>query len=185
MRKRFCGAPVIVVAAWSLSSCSSAPEKSAAATPVPEEAQVVGETLKSLYMAASAAPPQSAAQHKVILNMAAKASNGKELMLVMRAAVGVFPVGAGNQEHPSERDVRSVVTAKMMKVGTVSQMVEYARLYSVSPETARPYVERMIQLGDADADPRVWYLIRATAYRLKLSDLERQAQARVDQVAGR
>ena len=55
--------------------------------------------MKELYMAASTAAPQSPAQQKVILQMAEKASNGKELLLVMRAAVGVFPAGTASQEQ--------------------------------------------------------------------------------------
>ena len=73
-----------------------------AAAPVPEAEQVVSAGLKELYMAASVAAPQSPAQQKVILRMAEKASNGKELLLVMRAAVGVFPANAETQEQRAE-----------------------------------------------------------------------------------
>ena len=97
MWKRFCGAPVVVMVAWSLASCNTAARNAAA--PVPEAEQVVSAAMKELYMAASAAAPQSPAQQKVILQMAEKASNGKELLLVMRAAVGVFPAGTGPQEQ--------------------------------------------------------------------------------------
>ena len=133
------------MAAWSLASCNTAAKKAAA--PVPEAEQVVSASLKELYMAASAAAPQSAAQQKVILRMAEKASNGKELLLVMRAAVGVFPAGAGPQEQRAESQVRSIVTAKMMELGTLDQLIEYATEYSVDPESARPFVQRMFQLG--------------------------------------
>jgi hypothetical protein len=182
MWKRFRGVPVVVLVAWSLASCSTAAKKAAA--PVPEAKQLVGEGLKDLYVAASLAAPQSATQQKVILRMAEKASNGKELLLVMRAAVGVFPAGAGRQEQPASQ-VRSIVTAKMMELGTLDQLIEYAMQYSVDPESARPFVQRMFQLGDENSDPRVWYRIRAAAFRLKAGDLERQAQARGDQLAGR
>ena len=182
MWKRFRGVPVIVLIAWNLASCDAVARR--AATPVPEAQQLVGQTLKDLYVAASLAAPQSPAQQKVILRMADKASNGKELLLVMRAAVGVFPDGAGSQEQAAQGQVRSIVTAKMMEVGTLDQLVEYAMQYSVSPERARPYVQRMFQLGDENSDPRVWYRIRAAAFRLKAGDLERQAQARGDQLAG-
>jgi hypothetical protein len=64
MWKRFRGMPVVVMAAWNLASCDHC-EKAAA--PVPEAEQVVSETMKDLYMAASAAAPQSPAQQKVIL----------------------------------------------------------------------------------------------------------------------
>ena len=136
-------------------------------------------------MAASTAPPQSPAQQKVILRMAEKASNGKELLLVMRAAVGVFPAGTASQEQRAESQVRSIVTAKMMEFGTLDQLIEYATQYSVNPESARPFVQRMFQLGGENSDPRVWYRIRVAALRLKVGDLERQAQARGDQLAGR
>ena len=99
MRKCFRGVPVVVMVAWNLASCDTAARSAAA--PAPEAEQVVSAALKKLYMAASAAAPQSPAQQKVILEMAEKASNGKELLLVMRAAVGVFPAATGSQE--SER----------------------------------------------------------------------------------
>ena len=183
MWKRLRGVPVIVLVAWNLASCDAVARK--AAVPVPEGEQFVGEALKDLYVAASLAAPQSPAQQKVILRMAEKASNGKELLLVMRAAVGVFPAGAGSQEQHAESQARSIVTAKMMELGTLDQLIEYAMQYSIDPESAGPFVQRMFQLGDENSDPRVWYRIRAAAFRLKAGDLERQAQARGDQLAGR
>src|ERR1035438_10802608 len=57
MWERFRGAPVVVMAAWSLASCDT-PARSAA-VPAPEAEQVVSAALKKLYMTASAAPPQS------------------------------------------------------------------------------------------------------------------------------
>ena len=169
--------------AWNLASCDAVARKAAA--PVPEAEQRVGEALKDLYVAASLAAPQSPAQQKVILRMAEKASNGKELLLVMRAAVGVFLGGAGVQEQHAESQARSIVTAKMMELGTLDQLIEYAMQYSVSPESARPFVQRMFQLGEANTDSRVWYRIRVAASHLKVGDLEKQAQARGDQLAGR
>ena len=74
---------------------------------------------------------------------------------------------------------------RSMELGTLDQLIEYAMQYSVSPERARPFVQRMFQLGDENSDPRVWYRIRAAAFRLKAGDLERQAQAKGDQLAGR
>jgi hypothetical protein len=183
MWKRFRGVPVVVLVAWNLASCNAVARKAAA--PVPEAQQLVSEALKDLYVAASLAAPQSPAQQKVILRMADKASNGKELLLVMRAAVGVFPAGAGSQEQRAESQVRSMVTAKMMELGTLDQLIEYAMQYSVDQESARPFVQRIFQLGDENSDPRVWYRIRAAAFRLKASDLERQAQAKGDQLAAR
>ena len=183
MLKGFRGVPVVVMVAWSLASCTS--EVKNAAAPVPKAEQGVSPALKKLYMAAAAASPQSAAQQKVILQMAEQASNGKELLLVMRAGAGTFPAGGGSREHPVESQVRSIVTAKMMELGTLDQLMEYSTQYSVNPESARPFVQRMFQLGDRDSDPRVWYGIRVAAARLKVSDLERQAQGRGDQLAGR
>jgi hypothetical protein len=183
MWKRFYGVPVVVMVAWTLASCNTVPSKGAA--PVPESEQVVSADLKELYMAASAAAPQSVAQQKVIRRMAEKASNGKELMLVMRAAVGVFPASTGSQEQGGESTVRSIVTAKMMALGTLDQLIEYATEYSVNPESARPLIQRMFQLGGEQSDPRLWYRIRVAALHLKVGDLERQAQTRGDQLAGR
>ena len=179
MWKRFCGAPAVVLAAWSMASCNT-PEKKTAG-PVPEAEQVVGANLKELYMAASKAPSQSAAQQKVILRMAEKASNGKELLLVARAAIGAFPATAG----PEESQERSIVTAKMMELGTLDQLIDYATRYPVDAPTARPFVERMFQLGEGNSNPREWYRIRVVALRLKVGDLERQAQGRGDLLAGR
>jgi hypothetical protein len=179
MWKRFCGASAVVLVACSMASCNTAAKKTAG--PVPEAEQVVDPTLKDLYMAASAAAPQSAAQRKVILRMAEKASNGKELLLAMRAAVGVFPANA----EPQERQVRSIVTSKMIELGTLDQLIEYANRYPVDAQSARPFVERMFQLGDENSNPREWYRIRVVALHLKVGDLERQAQARGDQLAGR
>ena len=183
MRKHFRGVPVVIMVAWNLASCNSAARTAAA--PVPAAEQVVSVTLKELYMAASVAAPQSAAQQKVILRMAEKASNGKELLLVMRAAVGAFPATTGSQEQRMESQMRSIVTAKMMEFGALDQLIEYATQYSVNPESARPFVQRMFQLGDESSDPRVWYRIRVAAFRLKVGDLGRTAQTRGDQLASR
>jgi hypothetical protein len=183
MWKRFRGVPVAVLVAWSQASCTSAARN--AASPVPETGQVVGAAMKELYLAASVAAPQSPAQQKIILRMADKASNGKELLLVMRAAIGVFPASAAGQEQSVESQVRSIVTAKMMRFATLDQLIEYATQYSVGPESGRPFVQRMFQLGDENSDPRVWYRIRAAAFRLKVGDLQQQAQVRADQLAGR
>ena len=183
MWKCFPCVPVVAMLVWSLASCNTA--GSNAAAPVPEAEQVVSPDLKALYMAASGAVPRSVAQQQVILRMAEKASNGKELLLVMRVAVGVFPASAGSREQRAESQVRSIVTAKMMKLGTLDQLIEYAAGYSVNPESARPFVERMFQLGGEKSDPQAWYRIGLAASHLKVADLERQAQARGDQLAGR
>jgi hypothetical protein len=182
MWKGFGGVPAIMLAAWSLASCDVSTKQ--AAHPVPEAEQVVSETMKSLYMAASQAAPQSPAQQKVILKMAQEASNAKELLLVMRAAVGVFPADAGPAEQ-AERHVQSMVTAKIMALGTLDQLVEYATQYSVDPASARPFVQRMFQLGQQRSEARDWYRIRTAAFHLKVSDLEQQAKSKADQLAGR
>jgi len=72
MWERFRGAPVVVMAAWSLASCDT-PARSAA-VPAPEAEQVVSAALKEFYMAPSAAPPQSPAQQKVVLQKTEEAS---------------------------------------------------------------------------------------------------------------
>ncbi len=178
MWKRFRGLLPVVAAALSLASCNGSANK--AAGPVPEADQAISASLKDLYMAASAAAPQSDAQQKVILRMAQKASNGKEVLLTMRAAAGVFPAGGGAQ---TETQVRSMAAAKMMAMGTLNQMIEYATEYPVNQPDARPFVERMFQLAAAQTDPRIWYRIRVAAYHLKVNDLERQAQAKGDELA--
>jgi hypothetical protein len=178
MWKRLRGVPPVVVAALSLASCNSSANKAAA--PPAEADQAVSAAMKDLYMAASAAAPQSDAQQKVILRMAQKASNGKELLLAMRAAAGVFPAGGQSQ---IESQVRGAGASKMMQFGTLNQMIEYATEYPVNQADARPYVERMFQLAEGESDPRIWYRIRVAAFHLRVDDLERQAQAKGDELA--
>jgi hypothetical protein len=172
-----------MLAAWNLASCDVSTKQ--AAHPVPEAQQVVSETIKSLYMAASQAAPQSPAQQKVILKMAQAAANGKELLLVMRAAVGVFPADAGPAQRQAEHQVETMVTARIMELGTLDQLIEYATQYSVDPASSRPFVQRMFQLGQQRPEARDWYRIRTAAFHLKVGDLERQAQSKADQLAGR
>ena len=180
MWKRCLGAPAILLAAWSLASCQAGARKAAA--PPPESEQAIGDALKNLYMAASAATPQSAEQQKIIRRMAEKASNGKELLLVMRAAIGVFPSG---ESDSAEKQVRSVVTAKLIAGGTLNQLIDYASGYTVDAEAARPLIQRMFELARDAPDPHVWRRIKVVANRLRLGDLEQQAQVRSEQLAGR
>jgi hypothetical protein len=177
MRKLVGYVPLAVMAAWTLASCSGSKQAEAVQR---ESEQVVGEALKDLYMACSVAAPQSAEQQKIVAQMADKASNGKELLLVMRAAVGVFPATAGGQGLPAELRVRSVVTSKMMKVATLDQMIEYSTQYPVDPDSSRRYVQRMFQLGDQNSDARTWYRIKLAASRLHVGDMAEQAQSKGD-----
>jgi hypothetical protein len=171
-----------VAGALALLSCHTASREEAAIT---ESQQAISESLKELYMACSAAPPQSAAQQKLVLRMAEKASNGKELLLVMRAALGVFPAGENLPGQTMESRIRSIVAVKMVQVATLNQLIEYAMRYSVNSEDARPFAQRMFQLADKNHNPQIWYRIKLAAYRLRVGDLERQAQAKGDQLAGR
>jgi hypothetical protein len=170
----------VAVLAWALVSCGTAPRKAAL---VPEAEQAIGEELKQLYMAASTAAPHSAEQQKLILRMAERASNGKELLLAMRAAVGVFPAESGDQ-GVAER-VRAIVTKKMMQLATLDQLTDYAAQYQVDPASARGYVKRMFELGAGNSDPRAWYRIRSVASHLKVSDLQQQAEAKGNELAGK
>jgi hypothetical protein len=181
MRMRFRGVPLIVMVAANLISCHSSTPTTAA--PQPEAQQVISNSLKNLYMEASAAAPQSAEQHKLLVRMAEKASNGKELLLVMRAAEGVFPRRDGSQEVRAEAQIRSKVTAKMIQFATLNQLTEYTKQYPVEPMNARMYIERMFRLAEGETDPRVWRQIRGAASRLKLADLEQQAGAKADWLA--
>ena len=116
--------------------------------------------------------------------MAQKATNGKELLLVMRAAIGVFPSEASG-EPAVESQVCSTVTAKMMQYATLDQLIDYAKVYPVYGEYTRRFVERLFELGRQTSDARAWYRIRAVAFHLKVSDLAQQAQSRGDQLAPR
>lgn len=169
--------------AWILAACHTASRQAAA--PTPETEQVVSEALKELYMAASTAPSQAREQQALILRMAQKATNGKELLLVMRAAIGVFPSVTESGEQTVEGRVRSTVTAKMMQYATLDQLIDYAKTYPIDVERTRQFVERMMELGQNTPDAHVWYRIRSVAFHLKVSDLEQQAQSRGDQLAPR
>jgi len=174
---------MVLVAGIVLSACHMASPQTA--LPSPEAEQVISDSLKHLYMAASTAPRQSIEQQKLILRMAQKASNGKELLLVMRAAVGVFPSVSESRLQSVESQVRSLVTEKMMRVATLDQMIDYAKLYPVDADHSRRFIQRMFELGNAISDARVWYGIRAAAFQLKEPALEHQAQAKADQLSQR
>ncbi len=174
MYKLFLGVPLLAWVAGTLTSCQTSRPR--AAVPLPESEQVISDKLKDLYMAVSAAPAQSEQKKRLILRMADQASNGKELMLTMRAAVGV-------SASASDDDIQSVVTTKMMKVATLDQLTDYEKQYEVAQASARPYVERMFELGNAQTDPRVWQRIRAAARRLKLPDLEQAAGAKATELS--
>jgi hypothetical protein len=180
MGKQFGGVPVMILATWSLASCNLASRHTAGAAP--ETRQEISAGMKQLYMDASMAAPQSPAQQKIILRMAQKASSGKEMLLTMRASVGVFPLKG---EQNVENQVRALVTVKMIKLGTLDQLIEYATEYPVDPVSARKFIERMFELGNRNPDAATWYRIKVAALHLHLGDLERLAQAKGDQLAGR
>ncbi len=175
-------APVLLAVAWSLASCSDAGSNTAA---VPESEQVVRTELKTLYMAASAAPPQSAAQQQIILKMAQQASNGKEALLTVQASAGVFPPNGGPQDKARENDVHGIVTDKLMRFGTLEQLIECARHDAVAQSNARQFVQRMFELAGGTQDQAVWYRIRAAAFHLKLGDMVSVAQAKLDQLSAK
>jgi len=180
--KCFATGLLMALVAWIvLAACHTASPQ--AALPSPEEEQVISDSLKQLYMAASTAPSQSIEQQKLILRMAQKATNGRELLLVMRAALGVFPSTMESRLQSVENQVLSLVTDKMMRVATLDQLIDYARLYPVGPDHSRRFIQRMFELGNATSDARAWYRIRAIAFHLRETDLEHQAQARADQLS--
>ncbi len=178
--KYFGAGLLVVLVAGTLQACHTASPQ--AALPAPETEQVISDSLKELYMAASMATSQSIEQQKLILRMAQKANNGKELLLVMRAAVGVFPSTVGSRQGSMESQVHSLVTNKMMRVATLDQLIDYAKSYPVDQEHTRRFVQRMFELANTSTDARVWYRIRAAAFHLKEGDLEHQAQARAEQL---
>jgi len=180
-RRCLCGLHGILLTC-ALAACQTAARNPA---PAPESEQVISDHLKDLYMAASAAPPHSAEQQRLILKMADRAANGKELMLVMRAAIGVFPQEGRPAESSTAAQVRAKVTAKMMQAATLDQLSDFASQYTVDSANARAYVERMFQLGTESRDARAWSRIRLVASHLRVNDLEQRAQTRVDELAGR
>jgi hypothetical protein len=180
MRKCFEHPLLLVGAASILAACHTASRE--ALVPKPESEQVVRDEVKDLYMKASVAPRQSKEQQRLISKMAREAANGKELLLVMRAAEGVFPSGAASAE---QTQVYATVTTKMIEAATLDQLIDYAAQYPVDSAQARRFADRMLELGNRSDDARVWYRIRAAAYHLGLSDLQHQAQARAEQLAPR
>jgi len=182
MWKLVVNAPLAVVGTLMLVSCHTAAKQET--TNQTDSNQVISPALKDLYMASSAAPPGSQAQQKTVLQMAEKASNGRELLLVMRAAVGVFPADRKSPEPLTERRLRSIVAAKMMKAATLEQLMEYARNYAINPEDARSMIDRMFQLAGRIADAPTWYRIKRAALAFRIADLAQQAQTRGDLLAG-
>ena len=182
MWKRSSDIPLALLVALAMASCHTAPQDAANE---PESAQVISESLKDLYMTCSTAAPQSVEQQNLVLQMARQASNGKELLLVMRAAIGVFPAHAGARAQSAESRLRSIVAAKMMKLGTLDQLIECAMRYAVNPEDSQPFVERMFRLADKVGEARVWYRIRLAAVHLNASELARQAQAKGELLASK
>jgi hypothetical protein len=182
MWKLVVNAPLAVVGTLMLVSCHTAAKPET--TNQTDSNQAISPALKELYMASSAAPPGSQAQQKTILQMAEKASNGRELLLVMRASIGVFPADGKSPEPLTERRLRSIVAAKMMKSAPLDQLIEYARNYSINQEDARPFLERMFQLAGRSLDPSTWYRIKRAALNFRVADLAQQAQARGDRLTG-
>jgi hypothetical protein len=174
--------PLALMVALALASCHTAPQD---ASNPPESAQAIRESLKTLYMDCSAAPPGSIAQQKLVLRMAEKASNGKELLLTLRAVVGVFPESADRETQRAESHLRSIITAKMMKLATLDQLIECAMRDAINREDAQPFVQHMFRLADQIHDARVWYRIQLAAFHLNASDLAQQAQAKGDLLAGK
>jgi len=183
MQTCFRDALAVLTAAWTLAACHTASQQAAALAP--ESEQVIGEGLKDLYMQVSTAPPRSQEQQKLILRMANKASNGRELLLVMRAADGVFLSDTALAPNTFENQIRSTVTAKMMQMATLDQLIDYAVAYPVDSQHAHALAERIFELGNDAADSRVWYRIRAAAYHLGARDLGTQAQAKCDRLTRR
>ncbi len=156
-----------------LASCQSSPnEKSSGAQ------QSISSELQRLYMDCSAAPPQSAQQQSIIRQMADKASSGKELLLVMRAETGVFPANASPGAGRAQREIHSIVAAKMIKAASFDELTDYVVHYPVNKEDARPVVERMFDLASAQSDPAMWQQVARAARVMKVSDLAGQAQAK-------
>jgi len=169
-----------LAAASTLAACHTASRQTS--RPMPEEQQVIGERIKELYMKVSMAPARSPQQQKLILSMAGQAANGKELLLVMRAANGVF-AAKGPDGNTLEQSLLPAVTVKMMEVATLEQLIDYAVEYPIGSRQARRLAERIFELGDENRDSRVWHRIKAAAYHLGTHDLERQAQVRAEQLA--
>lgn len=136
-------------------------------------------------MACSAAPPRSAEQQKLLLKMARKASNGKELLLAMRAAEGVFSADASAPGSATESRFRGMVASKMIQLGSLDELIEYTMRYSINPEDARPFVQRMLQLAADNRDPRIWSRIQRGAVQWKVADLAVQAGNKRKDLIGR
>ena len=185
MRKLLFNLPPVLALLAGLASCHDSP-KTEAAAPGPSGAQqAVSPQVANLYMAVGAAPRYSRRQQDLLRQMATDASNGKELLMVMRAEAGVFRSEQNAEDQLAEHRIRSTVAAKMMQVAALEQLTEYAMRYPVNPEDARPLAQRMLDLAGSSSDPRVWYQIVRAAKAMRVHDLAQQAQTKGDLVAGR
>jgi len=174
--------PLALMAASILFSCHTAPRE--AANPE-ESAQTIRDSVKALYMEASAATPHSVAQQKLLLKMAQESLSGAELLLTLRAAVGVFPPGPDAETQRAERQLRAIIADKLIKAGTLDQLIECAMRYPINQQDAQPFVQRIWRLADQVHDARVWDRIRLAAFHLNARDMAQQAQLRIDLLSGR
>lgn len=117
--------------------------------------------------------------------MVEEASNGKELLLALRAGVGVFPEQPDTAARKLEHRLRAVSAAKMMRFGTLGQLIACALQYPVNQEDAQPYVQRMFRLAAGVRDAGEWHRLELAAFHLNAGDYARQAHAKGDLLAGR
>jgi len=174
--------PLALMATVTLSSCRTTPWE--AASPK-ESAQAVRDSVKAAYMDVSAVSPHSVAQQKLLLKMAQESTNGAELLLTLRAAVGVFPQGPNAGMQGTERQFRAIIGDKLIKVGTLDQLIECVMRYQINQADGQPFIERMFRLADQVHDARVWDRIRLAALHLNASDMAQQAQLRIDLLSGK
>lgn len=172
--------PAVAATVMGVISCRTAPPVASQAAYRPASEQSISPKLKELYMRCSAAPRRSAAQQALVREMAERASNGKELLLTMRASVGVFANESDTEKQPAEVELNSLVAAKMARLADLDQLVEYASQYTVNPADSRAVAQRMLELAGNSADSRTWSRIRRAASHLNLNDVAQQAQGRVE-----
>jgi hypothetical protein len=159
-----------------LTGCGSSPRTQEPASAAGDR-QSIGPEMKRLYMACSAAPRQSPQQQKLVRQMAETASNGQELLMTMRASIGVFPGDAAASVQKEEHAVRSLVAAKLIKAGNLEELTQFAVQYTVNREDSRPLVERMFELASANRDPAQWQQVARAARGVSALDLAQQALA--------
>ena len=123
-------------------------------------------------------------QQKLILRMVKTHPTGENCCWRCGPCSACFPLARRRQTEPGEPGACDG-TGQNDSAWHAGPVNRYAVVNPVDPDNAKPYVQRMFQLGNQTADVREWYRIKTVALHLKVDDLEQQAEARAEKLAGR